>query len=164
MDVILNEIEKALDSGLYYLALVSVLSLPDVCSALESPDGSTAGTQYKAWYDRWLAARYPRLTRDDIYRLRCGVVHQGRFGHPGMQYARVLFTLPNANRLVFHKNVISDALNLDAVTFCRDIVHAVREWYEDRKNDPVVKANLARLLKLYPDGLAPYIVGVPVIT
>jgi len=163
METILGEIQKALDAGLYYLAVASALSLPDVCSALESPTGMTSGNQYKAWYDTWLASRYPNLTADDIYSLRCGVVHQGRFGHPKMQYSRVLFTIPNANRNVYHNNILNDALNLDAPRFCQDIVESVSAWYESKKNDPNVTQNLPRLLRLHPNGLPPYMVGMPLI-
>jgi len=163
MDTILGEIEKALDAQLYYLAVASALSLPDICSALESPSGTTSGNQYKAWYEAWLAAQYPRITADDIYSLRCGVVHQGRFGHPKMQYSRILFTIPNVNQNVYHNNLMNDVLNLDAPWFCRDVIKSVMKWYEAKKDDPNVKQNLPRLLRLHPNGLAPYMVGMPLI-
>jgi hypothetical protein len=163
MSTILGEIQKALDAGLHYLAVASALSLPDVCAALESPTGTTSGAQYKAWYDAWLAPLYPNITGDDIYSLRCGVVHQGRFGHPKMQYSRVLFTIPNASRNVFHNNILDDALNLDAPTFCKDIIASVMKWYEAKKTDPAVEVNLPRLLRLHPNGLPPYMVGMPLI-
>ncbi len=33
-----------------------------------------------------------------------------------------------------------------------------------RQNDPVVQANLPRLLRLHPNGIAPYMVGIPLIS
>src|SRR6267154_323178 len=134
MNTILEEIEKALQSQLFYLAVASALSLPDVCSALESPNGTTSGAQYKAWYSAWLGHKYPNITPDDIYSLRCGVVHQGRFGHPRMQYSRVLFAIPNPGRIVFHNNIVDDALNLDAPMFCRDVLESALTWYEAKKD------------------------------
>jgi hypothetical protein len=82
MQAITDEIEKALAAGVYYLALMTALSLPDVCAALESPNGATNGAKYKAWYGVWMAPSYPEMTAEDIYGLRCGIVHQGRMGHP----------------------------------------------------------------------------------
>ena len=163
MEAITKEIENAIAAGLYYLAIVTALSLPDVCSALESDDGQTSGAKYKAWYDAWMAARYPEMTSLDLYSLRCGVLHQGRLGHSRMQYGRVLFTVPNPQRNTLHRNVMNDALNLDAVRFCRDMIECVSVWYAAKQNDPNVQANLPRLVHFGANGLAPYIVGMPLI-
>jgi len=164
MQVIISEIERAISYGLYYLAMMMTLSLPDICAALESDDGETSGSKYRAWYDTWVADGYSSLTADDCYRIRCGVVHQGRFGHPHMRYARVLFTVPNVKGTVFHENISNDALNLDVVIFCRDIMQCVSQWYAAKQNDPHVVANMPRLVQYREHGLAPYMVGMPLIT
>ncbi len=163
MKTITDEIERALSSKLYYLAVVVALGLPDVCAALESADGTTSGRQYQAWCDAWFLPSYPPLTSQDLYSMRCGVVHQGRLGHPKMQYARVLFTLPDASGNVYHRNVINDALNLDVVTFCRDMIRAAERWYAAKQGDPSVVANMPRLVQFHARGLPPYMVGMPLI-
>src|SRR5207247_2370194 len=97
------------------------LALPDICGALESPDGEANPQRYKDWWNSWMASAYPQVTSTDIYSMRCGVVHQGRFGHPKIQFARILFTLsPRHN--VIQIMEINDALTLDATTFCRNVV------------------------------------------
>jgi len=164
IDFLSKHIERALDAHLYYLAVICTLMLPDICSALESEDGQTQREKYKAWCDTWFLDSYPNLTRDDLYSLRCGVVHQGKLGHQNMQYSRIVFTLPVSDKTSIHNNVVNDALNLDAVTFCRDMIDAVSRWYIQNKNGTWVKANLPRLIRLYPKGLPPYITGVPVIS
>jgi hypothetical protein len=163
VESIIREIENAIAAGLYYVALVTSLSLPDVCAALESPDGETSGTKYKAWYDAWMAPMYPQMTSLDLYSLRCGLVHQGRMGHPQMQYARILFTVPNLQGNVYHQNILNDVLNLDAGIFCRDMIECVRSWYAAMQNDACVQANLPRLVQFRAHGLAPYMVGMPLI-
>src|ERR1022692_3417221 len=80
MEAILTEIDRALDAGLYYLAIALSLTLPDICGALESPDGGATRERFTAWYDTYLAQTYQSLTAADCYSLRCGVIHQGRFG------------------------------------------------------------------------------------
>jgi hypothetical protein len=80
-----------------------------------------------------------------------------------MQYARVLFTVPNANRIIFHCNVVDDALNLDVVTFCHDMIRAVERWYTAKQANPNVVANMPRLVQFHANGLAPYLVGAPLI-
>ncbi|MEK6281263.1 MAG: hypothetical protein AABN95_13000 [Acidobacteriota bacterium] len=163
MEVIIREIEAALDAGFYYLAIAITLTLPDICAALESPQGRTSGALYRDWYNAWLAPSYPAVTADDMYSLRCGLIHQGRFGQGNMQFGRILFTLPTPQRNVFHHIIMDDALNLDANRFCRDVLQAVRRWYAANQGNPVVQGNLPRLLQFYPHGLAPYIIGTPLI-
>src|ERR1700721_2315329 len=95
MEAILKEIERAVEAGLYYLAVATPLAPPDVCAALEREDGLTKPPRYKALYDTWLAPEYPMITAEDIYCLRCGVVHQGTvIGKTGTQYSRIVFYLP----------------------------------------------------------------------
>jgi hypothetical protein len=65
METILQEIDKALNAGLCYLAIAMALTVPDICAALESPNGETNGPKYKAWYNANLANRYPRITDAD---------------------------------------------------------------------------------------------------
>jgi len=163
MEMVLQEIERALNCGLYYLALVMTLTLPDLCAALESPNGASSGVRYRAWYDANLAARYTTLTADDCYNLRCGVVHQGRLGHPHLQYGRVLFTVPNAQRNVFHNNIMNDALNLDTILFCGDVIDSVRRWFATAQGTHNVQTNLPHLVQYRATGLAPYMVGIPLI-
>jgi hypothetical protein len=164
VDFLSKQIEKALDAQFYYLAVVCALTLPDICSALESEDGTSTSTKYMAWCDTWFLDSYPNLTSTDLWSLRCGVVHEGKLGHPKMQYSRVIFTFPIPSGNVFHNNILNGALNLDARIFCQDMINSVSCWYSQKKDDIYVKANLPRMIRLYPDGLPPYIVGVPVIS
>lgn len=53
MELILKEIERALDAKLYYLALQVSLTLPDICAALQSDDGRASKSKYIAWYDTY---------------------------------------------------------------------------------------------------------------
>jgi hypothetical protein len=107
---------------------------------------------------------YPYLISSDLYSLRCGIVHQGKSGNHKMTYSRIVFTLPVPNRVILHNNIINDALNLDAEIFCRDMINSVLRWYDQNQGTIYVKANLPCVVRLYPNGLPPYIVGIPVIS
>ena len=50
MDEILNQIQEALNHKLYLIALQCCLTLPDICSALQSDNGKTDSKKYKKWY------------------------------------------------------------------------------------------------------------------
>lgn len=169
MDLILKQIEHALSVQLHYLAVASCIALPDLCAALESPTGETSKAQYRAWYDAWILPKYPEISSFDMYRLRSGIVHQGVLEPSGMQYTRVIFMIPGFGvvmhrcRLANNGGSSESALTLDATQFCRDIMASVSDWYKATKNDPTVESNLPKLVQFRPNGLAPHIVGVPLI-
>ena len=141
MDSILNEIEKALNAGLFYLAVMLTVALPDICAALEAEDGRSNTPRYKAWYDANLAALFTNLTADDCFSLRCGVVHQGRFGLAGSQYERAIFMLPTPQGSTFVDCIINDAYVFSVDVFCRTAIAAARTWFATKQNDPIVQAN-----------------------
>lgn len=166
MEFILKQIEQALEKKIHYLAVVSVLTLPDVCSALEADDGRATPQRYKDWVDKHVSPIYSRLTGQDLYMLRCGVVHQGRLGPRHMQYDLIVFTIEGA----MHNNISQYdgdknqlVLQLDANHFCHDLIKIVRQWYAEKENEPNVKRNLPFVLQLRPKGLPPHFFGMPII-
>jgi hypothetical protein len=51
----------------------------------------------------------------------------------------------------------------DAENWCRRWISAVRNWFDVAKHDPVVQRNLEDVMQIRPYGLAPYVVGQPII-
>lgn len=165
MEFLLTEIERALDAGLYYIALQSALTLPDICGALMSSDGEARKQNYIQWYDtyakesgRWV------ISGEECYRFRCSCLHQLRTHHPKSEYSKIIFLHPDNNILRTHNCILFGALNIDLVIFCQNIISAVRKWEAKFKNDPLFQANYANMLRMYPKGYPPYVVGIPVIT
>lgn len=140
----MNDISRALDAKLWVVALHGALALPDICAALESPDGRTAGARYRDWFSRYLSAEYPRLDADEVYQLRCSMLHQGLSAT--RKYPSIIFSLPtNPSRM--HNNTINGMHNVDIGDFCNDMNDAVIKWYGEHKEDAAVIANYPRLLK-----------------
>jgi hypothetical protein len=163
MEDLLGQIQRALQVNLYYAALFPTLALPDICGALESPDGEANKAKYIAWFDTWVAQNYPgTLTGDDCYYFRCSLLHQGTTHHSKSTYSRVLFLEPSVRGFA-HNNILMDALNLDVPTFCADMINGVKAWLPQAQRLPHFQANMSRFISRYPNGLPPYIVGVPVI-
>jgi len=160
IDELQEEVQAALDSELYVVALTAALAIPDICGALESETGRATGENYRRWYSDNLAAKYRWLAPEDCYQLRCSMLHQGRSAT--RNYSRIVFTAPGP--ITFHNNIMDDTLNLDIVTFCQDIMAAASAWLQRSEETAVVQANLAHLMRWRPDGLAPYVVGVPVLS
>lgn len=163
LDVYLGSIRGCLDKGLHYAAIVVALTVPEICGALESESGWGGEKIYLAWCAKYLEPSYPELSAIDFYKLRCGVVHQGKFGKDGMTFSRVIFGLPIRNGVLVHSNIINDALNLDADRFCEDIIAAAKKWYANNTQNPHVIKNLPNLVRYRPEGLSPYVGGIPVI-
>jgi hypothetical protein len=159
-----DQMEAAVDAGLYYASLMCALAIPDVCGGMEAEDGQATKKRYIDWFDRNVGPRYEGvLSGGDCYLLRCAMLHQGSLRHPEGAYERVIFLEPGATRMTLHMNIVLGALNIDVSIFCRDLIEAGRVWLADAEDSDAYRRNYDRFLKRHPDGLAPYIKGVPVI-
>ena len=164
MEFFLKEIEQALDNGLYFMALQSALTLPDICGALQSSNGIAKKQKYVRWYNKYAKESDSNsLSGEDCYYFRCSCVHQGSTQSSDSSYKRILFLIPNS-QIVMHNNIIDDVLNIDIKIFCSNIISSVRTWEQKIKDEPNFIRNYDKLLKVYPNGLPPYIVGFPVIS
>jgi len=165
---LLRQIREAIAAHSYFLALYVSLTIPDICGALEADDGQVSRARYIAWFDRYIAPNYTirghaTLTGEVCYYYRCAVLHQGRARYPKLGYSRILFAEPGANTTVFHNKVLNDALNIDVSVFCGELLAGAEAWLVDNQASPNVLRNIASLMQRHPNGLAPYLVGVPVI-
>jgi hypothetical protein len=162
---LLQQIDLALGARLYYLALISALAVPDMCAALESPDGRTTGARYADWFDKYVGPRY--LSEVDgrfCYQfLRCSLLHEGSTIHSKGPFARFLFQEPNPEMNIFHNCVIGDVLTIDVRIFCRDIIAGALQWLTANESTPTFQANFPKFIRRYPNGLAPYFLGAPII-
>lgn len=161
MEDFIEEIRAAIKGQAWLLALAGVLALPDMCAALESNDGCTTGAKYRSWVSRWLGNKYTSLDPADLYQMRCSFLHQGHAR--SRTYERIIFTGVDRN-VVMNNNTINEALNLDLPTFCKDIIDGVLKWQETMADNENYEKNIGNLIQWHPTGLAPYIVGVPVLS
>ena len=184
MRPVLDQIERSLDTRLYYLSLFAGLTVPDIAGALEAADGEATGDRYKAWYERWVRPRFAEgvqrlfasrgitaaptienpLTGDACYRFRCSLLHQGSSQHPKSSYSRIMFIEPGATSNVVHYGVMNDVLCIDLLAFCREVLAGARLWLGTVEGTEPYKTNYDRFVRRYDNGLPPYIVGVPVIS
>ena len=162
MEDIVRAIKENLQTKNYYSALFITLTIPSICGALESDDGEDNRSKYKDWYDRYITGL--QLKGDDCYKLRCSILHQGTTSHKSSSFSRVLFTFPNPSRTIYHNNVVNGALNLDILLFCNQFLGAIEKWYEHVKDMSNYKKNTEKTIRTYPIGLAPYMVGMPLIS
>lgn len=163
MEELLQQIERSIENGTYLLGLYVTLALPDICGALQSPDGTANRARYIAWFNQWVSANYDgNLTGEQCYAYRCGILHQGRANHKKLGYSRIIFIEPGST-MTFHRNILNDAYNIDLRLFSGDVITGVRAWLDEVQNSQHFRTNYEHLMKRYPNGLTPYIVGIPVI-
>ena len=55
-------------------------------------------------------------------------------------------------------------MNLDVAIFCASMIQGAENWLQQSENTELYQKNYNTFVRRYPDGLLPYIVGVPVIT
>lgn len=163
-DLITQIRESLQNPRLYYISLFTSLALPDICGAIGSTNGEASGQKYIDWYNEYVAHTCHFLTGEDCYHFRCSLLHQGSTQHSTSSYKRIIFLEPAATNNVFHCNILNDALNLDVRIFCTDMVNGVENWLQRNEHTPLYQTNYNRFIRRYPDGLNPYIIGIPVIS
>lgn len=159
---LLNQINAAAQNNLHLLAITMAVALPDICVSLASLDGRSNRERYKQWCtDNLTNGQFGFVTGADLYSMRCGVLHNGRFGDLSHNVARVIFTLPGGASFTNCK--ANDAYLYGVVELCRNLCDAAYSWYEANKADPLVVENSRRMMQYYPQGVPGYISGTTVI-
>lgn len=156
MEEIMLQIEEALNHELYYIALQSALTLPDICGALASENGMARRPKYIKWYNTYFQPLYNlMLTGQDCYYFRCAFLHQAYFNHPESSYDKIVF-FSNMNMVVDNNiiNILTKekhekwyTVHID--TFCRNIIAAVRIWLKEADKGVNFKKNYDNMIKLH---------------
>lgn len=97
---LVQDIRKALESNLYFVALSSALTLPDICGKAAYPEESSSRRRYISWYNEEIGKyeknpedkeNMPYLSGEVIYSLRCSLLHEG---NPNMNNDSLRADLP----------------------------------------------------------------------
>lgn len=163
LKVVQDEIAKSVEAGLYSLPIFMAAAIPDMCAALESEDGRTSSSKYRAWFDKWAFSRMSLITAEDCYKLRCGLIHQGKLGGMTGGIKQIIFLLPSKMFARFANNRFNDTYAYSIDSFCDDMMASSNDWWREMANDTQVKENAKHVLKLHPDGWSGVVSGVPVL-
>lgn len=88
-----DEMDACRKARTFWALLHVVVCLPDICAALQSDDGRTSSKRYKDWCREYYPD--PSLTPDEVYGIRCKVLHEGRSSAvPPARYAGYAFSQP----------------------------------------------------------------------
>lgn len=149
VDYLTGEIRRAAEAGLWHVALQASLAGIDICAALSSEDGETTGQLFRSWCSRWIGDK--PLPPEDLWQLRCGMLHQGRFKYKNTP--RIVFTVPAFPGTGIHGNSIEGLFQLDLLEFCDLICYKIDTWWHLCKEDEPVRTNAERLVRERPEGV-----------
>jgi len=163
MQAILDSISVAIERKNWYVALISSLVLPDMCSKLENPTLTTKD-RYPVWFEKYLKSRYENfLTGTDCYALRCSFLHEGSedISHQSAREVldRIKFVSEGSHLIRVTNCFSGDAkhdgravLLLSAKQFCLDLVFAAKCWLDEVKDDDEIQKRIDQLLQIHEDG------------
>lgn len=189
MRALIDQLEQSLASRQYFLTLFTALTIPDIAGALDAPDGLANGQRYTSWYENWVRPQFaeatlaslpsslppdqreyikkelqkPLMDGEACYRFRCSLLHQGTTQHPKSAFSRIIFIEPHTTTNKIHNCIINDALCIDLMLFCSEVIAGARAWLSQAENTELFKANYEKFVCRHPNGLTPYIAGVPVV-
>lgn len=154
----LEQIEKCVEQGFYYVAIMACLTIPDIAGAIDSDTWEATKSQYKDWFDEYAAQKYQsfgehHLTGEICYFLRCSMLHQGTVQHKEVKkkYADILFCqFPQVQSSVNPLFMTEDeVLLIEPKTFCTNMVYAAYDWLEKVHHNELFQKNTQRFISLF---------------
>lgn len=153
MEILIDELRKAVENNLYFIAINITLTIPDICSALESENGKTRGTKYIRWVDTYFADKYDGfINGEDIWKIRCSSLHQGKYDYDNPRFEKIIFQI-DRNGSSIHSNIMKNAFHLDVRIFVEDMIDSYHKWREKNKNNSFVAVNSSKGFKYYKEGV-----------
>ncbi len=159
-----SAIRTSIESGNWYAALFLALTMPDICSKLETPTSGSSGVRYKAWFDKFLSGTYTRnimgndtifMSSGDCWALRCSLLHEGS-DDIGEQSARETLARFHFTTLGSHRIRIENVLVLNTANFCEEMCQAVESWIIAVAALPEVQERIAAMIEVKTETFSPH--------
>jgi hypothetical protein len=159
MEMILQDINRALNAGASYAALAASVTLPEVCGRCELQDmlarskSARGEVLIKRFAETYLHNWDIGLTGADLVNLRNGLSHRAQTtpGHPLKNQPRYIFHTPTPgnvlNQISSRQGGVTTHIVVNLSEFCGDIATAVRRWLSDYANNSTVQKNLSNVIQ-----------------
>jgi hypothetical protein len=152
MRILLNEMMQCVSAKAYYPALITAVTIPDICAALDS-NGSTKPSKYIKWFEA-NAAKYFQTLLDGrtAYYLRCSVLHQGRLSLPQSKHSfDIMFVTENSGMSIHLISIVhkggKEFLVLELNKFCQAIYNSAIDWLRLVEESDNFKNNYKKFFK-----------------
>lgn len=166
LENLIADIRKALAAELYYAALQSTLTLPDICGNVDYP-GEKNGKRYKDWYGgnvRHGGAQSHWFGGDQAWQMRNAALHD--LNPPAQELAQFH---PSARMpLVYYAGLKNSALEelgrphmiawarqgdpyvfvINPAKYCEEVLSAVEGWLALARREPDKSSRLDRIMQI----------------
>ncbi|MDP2820379.1 MAG: hypothetical protein Q8O29_19295 [Polaromonas sp.] len=175
MKTLIAQTRDASKLGLYYVALQSSLTIPDIAGALIAGDRRASSSRYAHWFDTWVRSvlssnrnRENPFSGEQCYRFRCSMLHQGASHREDLPYKRIMFVEPGHPNGQLHYVVLGSAsaepaLLIQIDEFIEEMLVGCERWLNEVAGTQPFENNYALFARRHPTGLKPWLSGVPVI-
>lgn len=126
------QVHQAIEKELYYVALYTALTLPDIAGAVEYGNKVKNGERYRRWLDdfagREFSVNWSGFSSQDCWNLRNSILHEGNTEHTLMALrCRDTVASPGVYQRQDGKLVI------DLNPFCQNLCRAFDVWLWDKE-------------------------------
>ncbi len=66
MNDFIDQVERSLSLGTYYLSLMGALAIPDIAGAIQSSNGEASGQKYIDWYEKWARPQFAKQMKQAL--------------------------------------------------------------------------------------------------
>lgn len=161
LEVLIDQMRRCIIADLWFPALVTALTLPDICGAIESDNGKATGAKTKSWMRRHLpTAQGNEEAAKLIWELRCSLLHQAsmRVTNP----RAVAFFVPRPDHIELHNVAVEfedgeTYILLSVPEFVEEIATTVEQWISSVRSTRRFATNVANCAHLRTDDLGPAI-------
>lgn len=159
---LLDATRRAVNDANWYAALALAFTIPDICAHLEDPSEKRVGLRYERWCKSYLEPQFtfdlggpsPHIyvTAQDVYALRCAVLHDGNDDATTQLAKDVIdrFEFREDNGIGTVRGDGWVRAHLQVGDFCEMTCVAAERWLDDVGEQPEVGARIAELMKITP--------------
>ncbi len=160
MEYFISNLEDSLKADLPLLSLMGAFILIDSIAAIDTERGRASKDIFMKWFKKYLPEYLiHNISQSDYYTFRCALLHQ-LSGSREDSSVNTILLVPKNLRFKGHQSLINKAFLLDLPIFVKDIINAARECIKSSK---YYDKHKHKIITLHPNGLDPYISGIPVI-
>jgi hypothetical protein len=149
---LLNEMKLALKFKAYYPALITAVTIPDICAFLHTGAKSRNKARYIKWFNDYASKRFKGLVDGTIaYDLRNSVLHEGSLeAESGKSFDHFLVVLDNKGLSINQWGVKkggNEYLAIELNIFCDHIHKSVIEWLNKLEKTKMYQKNYKLFFK-----------------
>jgi len=166
MKDLIESARRCMECKQYISALLTVLTIPDACGAVQYPEISGRGANGKRarkWFEAFVDGPKLNFDANVAWAARNPVMHEVRVDWRGnFGFGKLVFCLPG--QIDVHDCGPSDDYRVVSLQQIVDeITSAALSWLEGALTDPTTRERAEGLLQFRPDGDGSLVLGIPVI-